>query len=391
MTEDGHAVKTHLIAQARTAVDGLSEDQVLNTDSDALTEYLVQQYSFEIPELDLGNVTATEHERTVHRRHRYDQREVSMPGMAIDFSVPFTGDATVFRITPATYDTGPPHAEVRDGMIRFSVSGHELSAEQVQQEYEETISSLQKYLGWHKEFWKGFAGEAAREVRGAIDRRRARLAKQKAVGASLAGLGVKLLEKKGDARTYAAPAVKQKIKPKMPPMVAAAKPEPTLDAAQYATIIQLIVGAGRSIEQSSSRMRMLDEESLRDTMLVPLNAHFGAATGEAFNYSGKTDILIRHEGKNLFVAECKFWQGIKAYLEAIDQLLGYLTWRDTKSVLVVFSKNTKFTDVIHQIRERTAEHHNFVSGPELLDETCLQFVFSLPQDAERQGAIAEFW
>jgi hypothetical protein len=43
---------------------------------------------------------------------------------------------------------------------------------------------------------------------------------------------------------------------------------------------------------------------------VQLNGQYqGQATGETFNHVGKTDILIRHENKNVFVAECKFWGG----------------------------------------------------------------------------------
>ena len=67
---------------------------------------------------------------------------------------------------------------------------------------------------------------------------------------------------------------------------AADAPEPTLDTEQYTTIISLLTAAGRSVEQSSSRARMLGEEALRDIFLVPLNAHFGAATGEARRPSG---------------------------------------------------------------------------------------------------------
>jgi hypothetical protein len=33
-----------------------------------------------------------------------------------------------------------------------------------------------------------------------------------------------------------------------------------------------------------------------------LNTHYaGRAHAEAFNHGGKTDILIRHEGRNLFI------------------------------------------------------------------------------------------
>ena len=39
-----------------------------------------------------------------------------------------------------------------------------------------------------------------------------------------------------------------------------------------------------------------------------LNGHYeGGASGETFNYEGKTDILIRVQGKNIFIAECEYW------------------------------------------------------------------------------------
>lgn len=46
------------------------------------------------------------------------------------------------------------------------------------------------------------------------------------------------------------------------------------------------------------------------------------------NYKAdQTDILIRVEDKNIFIAECKFWAGAKLLCDTIDQLLGYLSWR----------------------------------------------------------------
>ena len=52
------------------------------------------------------------------------------------------------------------------------------------------------------------------------------------------------------------------------------------------------------MERSPSAFSTMDEESLRSHFLVQLNGHYeGQATGETFNYEGKTDILIRSEGK----------------------------------------------------------------------------------------------
>jgi hypothetical protein len=47
-----------------------------------------------------------------------------------------------------------------------------------------------------------------------------------------------------------------------------------------------------------------------------------AATGETFNSKGKSDILIRNGNANLFIAECKVWNGKNKFVESIDQLFG---------------------------------------------------------------------
>ena len=126
------------------------------------------------------------------------------------------------------------------------------------------------------------------------------------------------------------------------------------------------------------------EQTLRDILLVPLNAHFeGKATGEAFNFSGKTDILVRHDGGNLFVAECKIWSGEKALQQAIDQLLNYLTWRDTKTALIVFNRNTNFTEILSKLQNSPKAHANYKKGPTAIDESTFRFTFTLPNDHER--------
>jgi hypothetical protein len=116
-----------------------------------------------------------------------------------------------------------------------------------------------------------------------------------------------------------------------------------------------------------------------------LNGRFeGAATGETFNYEGKTDILVRVDGRNIFIAECKFWSGPKAYLETIDQLLGYLSWRDTKTCVAIFNRNKDFSNVLKSIRETTETHPNKKKCPDVLGETRFRYTFSNPNDANRE-------
>jgi len=104
----------------------------------------------------------------------------------------------------------------------------------------------------------------------------------------------------------------------------------------------------------------LEEEAIRTHFLIQLNGHYeGTATGETFNAAGKTDILIRIENRNIFIAECKFWRGSKSLGEAIDQLLSYLTWRDSKCALLIFNQTKDSSAVrkkMHEVMEARSEH-----------------------------------
>lgn len=86
------------------------------------------------------------------------------------------------------------------------------------------------------------------------------------------------------------------------------------------------------------------EEDLRDHIIMTLDPNFeyGSVTGETFNKTGKTDIQLRHDSSVVFIAECKFWTGEKGFLRTIDQLLNYLTWRDTKTSVIMFVRQKDF-------------------------------------------------
>lgn len=139
------------------------------------------------------------------------------------------------------------------------------------------------------------------------------------------------------------------------------------------------------MERSPSAFSTMDEESLRSHFLVQLNGHYeGQATGETFSYEGKTDILIRSDGKNIFIAECKFWDGPKKLTKTINQLLGYSSWRDTKVAVIVFNRNKDFTNVLEVIKSTANEHPNCKRELDSHSETFFRFTFSHRDDANRE-------
>ena len=111
------------------------------------------------------------------------------------------------------------------------------------------------------------------------------------------------------------------------------------------------------IERNPAAFASLDEETIRTHFLLQLNGHYeGSATGETFNAAGKTDILVRVEDRNIFIAECKFWRGPKAFNAAVEQLLSYLSWRDTKCALLVFNKTRDSAAVRQKMHEGMEAH-----------------------------------
>ena len=86
------------------------------------------------------------------------------------------------------------------------------------------------------------------------------------------------------------------------------------------------------------------------------------AVGEVFRRRGKTDICIEQDDRAAFVGECKIWTGPVGLCEALDQLLGYLTWRDSKASLIIFNLNNKnFSRILAVVPETLRRHPLFVS------------------------------
>ena len=129
----------------------------------------------------------------------------------------------------------------------------------------------------------------------------------------------------------------------------------------------------------------MDEEALRQHFLVQLNGQFeGKATGETFNMQGKTDILLRENEKNVFIAECKFWKGSKKFAEAIDQLLGYTSWRDSKTAILVFNRGTDMTTVISAVKATIETHPNYKRELKWPHESGFRYVFHNKEDSNKE-------
>jgi len=269
-----------------------------------------------------------------------DGRPIVVPGTQLKIAIPFEGDPALWRMRASTHSmSGYPDLEVGNGKVVLVLSfpDDKADAEALKGQLERDVRSLAEAVGWIRSDVLAHNSALERLVPDAIRRKR-----EKALAATnaVAALGIPM-KRTDQPPTYTIPD-RRRPSPVARPSVATEKyePEPTLDAAEYEHILTVVRSMSLVIERNPSSFRGLDEEAIRDHFLLQLNGHYdGGATGETFNAAGKTDILIRSGNRNVFIAECKFWRGQKQFDAAIDQLLGYLTWRDSKTALFVFNKN----------------------------------------------------
>ncbi len=165
--------------------------------------------------------------------------------------------------------------------------------------------------------------------------------------------------------------------------------QPMLQILEYEKVLNCIHRVGKMFERLPSTYANKNEEALRDHILVSLESVvYGSATGESFNKRGKTDILVRREGANEFIGECKFWGGKEVFLDTINQLLSYLSWRDTKTGIILFIKNKDFGAVISKMQNHVAEHRNYLRKISEVDETWYNYEFQMDDDSCRVVQVA---
>jgi hypothetical protein len=384
---DLHKVTAGAEGKMGAEIDALPEARLLGTAPDGLARYFAEKYRLDTPQLHEDQITVDLIEtkmdvsRHPERIVRDRSRPFYVPATEFRYHVPYTGEGDLFRCQGNQISYNPPRAQVEDGQLVFSFVRTDANGDAVKAEFDQQLKHTKDLLAGVAGITDAFNGQLEANALARINARRERLKKSTEAAAVL---GYPMRRREGAAQTYAVPEVKRKIAPQMPP-VSSGKPEPALDDANYEHILTVIGNMVAVMERSPSAFRTMKEEDLRQHFLVQLNGQFeGQATGETFNFAGKTDILIRAEGKNIFIGECKFWEGPKAFNAAIDQLLGYTTWRDTKTALLIFNRGRDLTTVLGKIPELVRARPEFIRQVDQAGESRFRFTLHHRDDKQRE-------
>jgi len=375
-----------------------SDDQVLEADIDQWARGLASDHEMEAPSVDLDAATLTKLGRVEvdcsgKPGIRMSSAElfggiVRRPGYRFESRIPVAGDANLLRSeVPGSH---PLLATISSGqVVRVWEWPDELGPEPFQREVRE---------------YQGMLGRSVEAVTAAVERENGTLPghARKTIGARRE----EILKEREFLGKLTIPVARVSDVPQAfgpPPIVRVETPAQAIDSAEpdtqgrvaqpqldefYGHIISLIRAVGLGMERTPDSIASAGEETLRDHFLLALNTHYrGVTYAEAFNKGGKTDILIRVHDHNVFIGECKWWRGPKALDEALTQLFGYTTWRDTRVALIFFVPTKDITRTIESAREAIEQRDEFIEWLASEEEGELSCRMQWPDDAERVATL----
>lgn len=382
---------SHRLADVTKLLETIPEDEVLARSTDDLLTQLVESAAMKPLSVGADAVDGGVAETTIDRYDRFDRGHFKSPGYRIHAVFDYSGDTELLYYAPSTRLLTRFDAQVGNGTVTVRVEqlGSAPNADAAKQAIDREIGQIRTMAAHSARDIQAFNQGLNFQLRPDIENRKKFLQDRR----DLAGALGFPLKKRSDA--LAQVPLKRKVIgvqwPAKPLHRTPYRDEPALTEVQYEDAISVISSALLSMERTPSVVAGKDEEELRDYVLVMLNGTFqGAATGETFVKSGKTDILVRVEDRHVFVGECKWWKGSKALGAAIDQLLGYMPWRDEKAALIVFINNKDASAVFDKadaaVRSHSAYKRVGVGSPDRTKR--LNHILGHPDDPEREIQLA---
>ncbi len=388
-----NALEAH-IRKAEQKVNDIPRQQFLASSDDLIFEHVKADLFVNALVLYEDAMTMKDEEIQIETKSLYIDTLVRLSGIRVTFSIPYTGDSSLWTLCPSSSSSVVPHGIVRssrgenDGILEFVIEqATSEPQEQIKSQLERNLGLLREYLANQKANIDMANAKLDPLIRDAIRQRREKLGKHDEI---VRMLGIPLERRDGVPNLKPIVLEKKIVKPLL--SVPKEVIEYGIKDADYEHILAVIRHEGATFESTPKTYRDMGETDLRNILLAHLNGHYkGSATGETFRGEGKTDIRIEFENRAAFVAECKIWRGPKELTEAVDQMLGYLTWRDCKCALVVFNKeNAGFVEIQDKIPSLMKNHENFQKEMSNQSSGEWRFVLTSKDDKARYITVQVF-
>jgi hypothetical protein len=380
-----------------------SNEQIIGTPPESMADYYADKNRLELIELDESQEASWESNKSV-RRVRSQEREdmyrgdgdIDWPCEEIIISVPIKENHSTdyfnqLRTSTITLDGLERQIKFTPTKIITSFVakdyGVSKTEDQIAQEINRRVDRIHKMI-MERNLEIAQGNSKLREsALGLIIERKGIIEADKSVMSAIASKVKIPLKIKQDLPST-------KILVSTRPLIHKIKPTPklpeeyVLDPQKVKEILEYLDSQARNFEKTPNAISKLEEEEIRDLILSMLNSIFEeSATGETFSKKGKTDIYLSISKGNILVFECKIWGGAKLYVETIDQLSGYLTWRHNFGVVISFVKNKDFSKVLKEAATAIQLHKYYTGAFKELLNTHLVSRHKLPEDSEKEVEI----
>jgi hypothetical protein len=361
------------------------DDDLLAADVDAWATALGEAYAVRAPVLNRDEWSIVRHNPQAVVS---DQMGRQVDGNEATVRVPFTGEPQVFAFRANEYSLSPaPVAEVRADALYFAVTWPAHHAQfDLRAHMDRQLARVEQALQWSRADCEGHNVGLDGYAKAQIENRTAAVTQSRAV---LVASGIPMGAPGG--KRNMSEAIRRRPNPRSVPVASTGPAVPlerVLSDEVYEHILFVLATQGETMQRSPATYAGLGEEDLRQALLPGLHSHYvGGVTAEAFSVSGKTDIMVRDGKGAVFIAECKVWSGQAALGPALDQLLSYTTWHDTKLALVVFVRLANLADVVAKAHKALTAHEEVVSLT-VADATTLRGSLVFGAEGERGAELA---
>ncbi len=365
-------------------IASLKDSDLDNTDERAWEDYFIAKYEMEPIAIydDDKSINFTETKVKSYNTFAFNlpegQKYIEVPGVHVTCKVPYSGSSVLLKLTPSTHTlfnpfdvakmSEPTNGEVGQLVFTEDFKQSGLNAGQINGHFDSRLQDFIQEANRCNEDAQHYNEQLSQVITEELHKRIEQLDKLATLRQELC---IPLNRVEGAPNAKPIPLHRKKVQFRKPATNQDSEHPHSISDADYHYITEVIDNCCAMMEATPGSYKGFGEEQLRNHILSLLNSHFDNATGETFRNRGKTDIYIPFEDHAAYIAECKIWHGAKAFLEAIEQLFTYTTWRDTKVSVVVFNKNNKkYEEVLTAVDGALHERAIDVRRPKHAVWTC---------------------
>ena len=356
--------------------------------TEEFSKYLESKYSLDdFPSLIWEEIEMEIGETEIYGRDLPATFDISNPNekfkrKLVEYNIPINGNVGLLRFSPTNrYSTNGIYGtlEIQNNTLNVSFIDIYNKPENIESNFDRTKNAIAGKLNVVKSEYDNYHKELPQFIDTEIKKRIQKINHTNDYKSKF-----KYPIKKKDVPTaFASPRIvkKRKITPKPVGAGNTVTNQRFITDEDYMHILGLLQDCGNNWEHHPELYKDKGEEALRDQLIFVLAPNIeGVVAGEAYNKKGKTDICIKHESTNLFIGECKIWKGPKGFVETIDQILGYLTWRDSKAAIMMFVPNKEISGVREATEESAKGHPNFVRVLDVINQGWTNYRFHIEND-----------